>query len=259
MTYWMSMNLNVATTGLTPSNTDWLELEIPAGRIGVRPCGYSIQLGRSTVCPGGLCSNPNWEVSLVKPTEWELKAGASKANTATHVTLDVKNSASPYAVTGWKPPCNQRRDQSDCGPSQFPIGQSAIPVTPFRYFKITFTADNTASLLASSLARGQVIVQDIHLKEAYATIQVPGQVSKSAAKNANGDLALCNGGTVQSAATSLKACMIATAALASGAARQAFKFDFTSQTCTSGVSVRYPTASGASGNEVSPPNTVCYL
>jgi hypothetical protein len=232
-TWWMSMIQDVdSANGLSPQKSDWLSLEIGSNLVGVRPCSYSIQLGKYENCPNGICQiSDAWEVSLVRPTAWTLEAGASSADTS----LDTLDSQSSFATTGWKAPCNQAKNDLNCGPTLFSI--STVKAVPYKYFKITFTGDDTAQQVG---VRGQVIVQDIHLMEAYGTLD-NGQTAQTLADGTT----LMNCPTLAGTTTANKTF----AACKADASGTSFGYNFDSTEC------RYPVGTDTAATN---DNNVCY-
>eukprot|EP01049_Picozoa_sp_SAG25_P002236 SAG25_NODE_114_length_14860_cov_13.403672_17_plen_688_part_00 len=236
-TWWMSMIQDVNTaTGLSPQKSDWLSLEVGSNLVGVRPCSYSIQLGKYENCPNGICQiSDAWEVSLVRPTAWTLEAGASATSLA---PIDTQSS---FATTGWKAPCNQAKNDLNCGPTLFNI--STVKAVPYKYFKITFTADDTAASIQAGKVRGQVIVQDIHLMEAYGTLNAGTAQERTARTLAGGTLMDCpdEATTTTTPTTTFAQCK--------ALAPNSFGYNFDTNVC------RYPVATGTNAAN---DNTVCY-
>lgn len=240
-TYWMSQHISQP---LSTADPDWLELYVPNG---VRPCGYSLQLGRQA--PSGV----GWDATLEKPTAWTLNAMTGSTSSFLNIDDASNTIASESSVaidTTWNPPCTSVSphpsewsvETDSCGPTSFALSSQLASSDPaFTHFKITFTADE------GNAARKQVLVQDFHLKEAFADIVLSGAPVSAQKDAADGTMLMCSGGSPASGPTSLKTCI--DAAETAGAA--GVMWDGTA--CTTGVSSVSTPFTGSSTD------AVCYL
>jgi hypothetical protein len=251
-TYWQSSRF--ASAVVSAANPDYLFIYVPNG---VRPCSYSIQLGKSAVIA-------EWTAALAYPTAWSITAGESSSGTgATHdaATPTEIAAVSGHPTTSWMPHCDYTTldHPAQCGPTPFAL-TAAATATSIEYtsFKIAFTAEDDGGVTAKKL-----IIQSISFMEAYADL-VPAEMTGCTTTKfvatggatddaASTTLKACAGATTNHAATTLVACQVACAASDTCAA-----FEFVGTACTFEVTTVACGAAASSSVDVAAGGGVCY-